>query len=187
MTTTRRLLAAGLTLLIGALAVLLPASPASAYRYWDYNRPGAVSVPTAQGVHIRQCTTYYYLTCRMAPGIHHEGMRIYRSQATSGRQDVVVFLRVEHWRNGSWNVVDSQVWQDPIYAGQSSVLKPAWTSLPSRVGYWRVTSSVLWYANGQRLGQRDISYDHQGDYACATTLRTCTPGPGWIYMLEPGT
>lgn len=187
-TTARRLLTTALTAGLMTLGLIGGAAPASAYTWIDgAGRAGYVALSKAQGVHIRQCATYAYYSCRMAPGIHVPAQRVYRSPSTTGRQDVVVVINIQRWDGSQWVYQTGRTWYGTIPAGVGSVVMPEWTTLPTRVNYLRVKVGVGW-ANpyGQTLGTRAVTMDQLGDYECATTLSPCTAGAGWLFIREPG-
>lgn len=187
-TTARRLLTTALTAVLMVLGALSAAPSASAYTWNDgAGRAGYVALSKAQGVHLRICATAQYYTCRMAPGINVPAQRVYRSPMTSGRQDIVVVINILRFDGDRWYHETGRTWYGTIPAGVSSVVMPEWTTLPNRVNYLRVNIGVGW-ANpyGQTLGTRFLSMNQQGDYECATNLRPCTAGAGWLYIREPG-
>ena len=186
--TARRLLVALLTALCTMVGLAATAAPASAYTWVDgAGRAGYVALSKAQGVHIRQCTSYTYYTCRMAPGVHVPAQRVYRSPLTTGRQDIAVVINIQRWSGDRWVYQTGRTWYGTIPAGVSSVVMPEWTVLPTAVNYLRVKIGVAW-ANpyGQALGTRALTMDQFGDYECATTLSPCTAGAGWLFIREPG-
>jgi len=188
MTTIRRLTLAALTLLVAVIGAVGSAAPASAYTWRDtQGRGGAVALSKAQGVHIRQCYNAYYWSCRMAPGVHVPAQRVSRSPSTTGRQDIAVVISVQRYEYGTWYQQTSRTWYGTIPAGVSSISMPEWTTLPTKVGYLRVNVGVAWATpTGVALGTRIISMNQLGDYACATTLRPCEAGAGWVFIREPG-
>ena len=188
MNTIRRLTIAVLTAVVALLGAVGSAAPASAYSWVDgQGRSGFVALSKAQGVHIRQCSQVVYYSCRMAPGVHVPAQRVHRSPSTSGRQDVVVVINIQRYQGDRWVHQTGRTWYGTIPAGVGSVVMPEWTVLPNAVGYLRVKLGVGW-ANryGTTLGTRVITMNHDGDYECATTLRPCSAGAGWLFIREPG-
>lgn len=185
---TRLSVTACLTALVALVGMVGTSAPASAYTWVDtQGRPGFVQLSKAQGVHIRQCSTYAYYTCRMAPGIHVPAQRVNRSPRTSGRQDLGVAIVIQRYEGDRWVRQTSRTWYGRIPAGVRSIRMPEWTVLPNRVNYLRVQVAVAWARPaGGALGARMITMNQLGDYECATTLRPCEAGPGWLFIREPG-
>ena len=52
-----------------------------------------------------------------------------------------------------------------------------------RQDYFYVESTVTWKTPaGALLGTMNFFYNGSRDYKCATVIRPCTPGPGYIYL-----
>jgi hypothetical protein len=188
MTGSRRLIIALLTAFVALVGTVAAAGPASAYTWRDtQGRGGFVALSKAQGVHIRQCYNAYYWSCRMAPGVHVPAQRVNRSPKTTRRQDIAVVISVQRYEYGSWTQQSTRTWYGTIPAGVRSIRMPEWTVLPNKVGYLRVNFGVVWTNKyGRNLGTRIISMNEYGDYECATNLRPCEAGAGYVFIREPG-
>jgi hypothetical protein len=145
-------------LLLSIMLVALNVSSAEAWTQKSSGSAGFVQPYQVQGL-----TTGFVLR----PTIRVPGPTVYRSPATSGAQNVIVYYQLRRWNGSSW--VDdwssaAQVFVIP--SGTSAIRLPNF-DFRDLSGTYRVVSSVSWFnrSTGQHLGTRALFMDGW-DYGC---------------------
>ena len=149
---------------------------------WSYgvssNRPGAVSVSNIyvgdllNGSSATQFTLY-----------GNTNVVAYRSPGSTGQQLVMAQYVVQQYVNGQWvAIATSPVMSGYIGARQASIsfAKPNIRPSVAR-GYFRMAYWFAWSDSaGRALGSVTVLPNLSSDHVCATQLRLCQSGAGYV-------
>ncbi|MBA2557072.1 MAG: hypothetical protein H0V12_06990 [Chloroflexi bacterium] len=166
-----------------APALLLGAAAAPVQAYTITSRTSVPTLPTiyqVQGAHYDAGSA---VTGPMwKPWLYQSGPVVKRVSG-SGSQSVQVTYKFDRWNGSSWVNQGTRTGSVTIAASATSAKAPNLSVTPSAgSGYYRVRLGLTWTSQiGAVLGSMSVSMNQSGDYVCSTT-RTCSTGPGWVYI-----
>lgn len=187
----RRLVSAvgapGLVAALVLLAAFVTATPADAYTGSTSGSPGGASFKIVQGLHYDACAGLSYRCYN--PEIFIPAPDVTRSPGSNGPQVILIANRVYRWNGSSYVDFTGQVGSKVLPAGQSQTALPYSDVRINQAGYYRVQTTVFWYAqSGSLLGSRIATYNQSGEYGCVGRFTAaCQAGVGYIYLRSPGT
>jgi hypothetical protein len=169
----RRLAALG----VSVAAILAVAAPAAGFSHSGSGLYGSVSAPVVQGSHLPVGGVYW-------PTLINQGLVTGRSAGSSGAQTIAASYRAYKWNGSVWAYSTGSTVSTTLYAGYQTVRLPSWTVYPtSGRGHYYVEATITWKTPaGALLGTRYVYFNQAGDYQCATIVKPCSVGTGWVYL-----
>lgn len=179
---------ASLALIGTALAVSLPAAPASAYtQSTTGSRPGAVYVYKVQGLHYNACAGMLY-TC-YNPEVVVPSPYVYRSSATTSQQLLTSVTILYRWNGYSWVQVATRNSTRTLPAGQNGGYLDAADFRLGSAGSYKVIIAIGWSnpTGTVQYGSRILNFNQVGDYTCVGRFTaSCNASSNYVYLRSPG-